>query len=321
MADETVVLDAPAAATPSAAPAKGDAPVPAASGTDPIPAPAGSEPAPAAGAEPSADDWRKAMAGEDADALKELGRYNSQADVAKALVEAKKTIRKGDEGKIKLPGADATPEELAAFHKTIGVPEKPDGYKITAAPPEGMEVSEADKAFLSGVTEKLHAKGGWLATPEGVNAAHTFYYEMMQEQAAQMAAAAVTTAQTTDKELKTEWGSEHKINMTYANSALTAFVPSGKADDLLNLELAGGGKLGANKTFIQMMASAGRATTEDAAFLATLNGGEGMSADAVDDEIKAIQALRTTDSKAYDAKAERYKTLLEMQRRRNQRSA
>jgi hypothetical protein len=326
MAD-TTILEAPAGATPAetatpaAKPADATA-TPAVPGDGSI-AQVGD--APAADATPvadsGADDWRKAMAGEDADVLKRLSRYNTPGDAAKALIEAQNALTKRDEGMIKVPGKDASEEDIAKFNKALGIPESTDKYEITIQPPEGMEVSDADKAFLGGITERLHAKGGWLATPEGINAAHGFYYEMMQENAANMAAAAITHAKRNDELLKTEWGSEHKINMAYANSALTSYVPSGKAEELLNLQLADGTMLGAHADFIKMMASAGRATTEDPAFLATLNGGESMSESGRDAEIKRIEGLRHTDQKAYDKEFTRYQTLLEQRRRASTRAA
>jgi hypothetical protein len=276
-----------------------------------------------AGTKPDAgaDDWRKAMAGDDADALKELSRYNTQADAAKALVEAKKALRKGDEGKIKLPGKDATPEELAEFNKTIGIPEKVDEYKITAKPPEGLEIGDADKAFLGGITEKLHAKGGWLATPDGINAAHDFYYEMMQENAAQMAAAAVTKRKENEAGLKNEWGSEFKINSTYAMTAMQSYAPKGvDIKEWLAEPMANGTLRGDDPILMKIMSAAGRATTEDPAFLATLNG-ESMSADAVQTKIDTIKGYRTSDPKKYDENFQELQSLLERQRRASTRAA
>lgn len=319
MAEETLLdTPAPAATADPAAPAATPAPAEPVVPVDGSIAQDGDD-KPAAAAD-GADDWRKAMAGDDADALKELARYNTQGDVAKALIEAKKAIRKGDEGKIKIPGEDASDEDRAKFNEALKIPESADKYE-RVAPPEGLELSEADNEFITSAIADLHKQGGFAAAPENVKMLEGLYHKAMQERASQMAAAAVTMAQESEKALKTEWGSEHKINMAYANSALTSYVPSGKADDLLNLQLADGTKLGAHADFIRMMASAGRATTEDPQFLATLNGGENMSEENRDAEIKRISELRHTDKAAYDKAFPRYQTLLEQRRRASERAA
>ncbi|WEK43640.1 MAG: hypothetical protein P0Y64_02060 [Candidatus Sphingomonas colombiensis] len=58
--------------------------------------------------------------------------------LVKSYREAESTIRNG--GRIKLPGDDAKPEEIAAYRTAIGVPEKPDGYEISG--PEGVALNE-----------------------------------------------------------------------------------------------------------------------------------------------------------------------------------
>lgn len=52
--------------------------------------------------------------------------------LVKSYREAETAIRAGN--KVKLPGADAKPEEISAFRTAIGVPEKADGYEIAAIP-------------------------------------------------------------------------------------------------------------------------------------------------------------------------------------------
>lgn len=311
MADDTI-LDAPPADAPPAdtPPVKNDAP------------PADTPPADAPPADaPPADDWRKAMAGDDADVLKELERYTTQADAAKALVESKRALRKRDEGMIKLPGENATDEERAAFAKAMGIPESPDKYERYK--PEGddaIELAEADKAFVDSAIAELHKAGGITASPEVIKTFEGLYYKAMEERASQMAAAAITKMHENENVLKQSWGSDYKVNMTYANSALQAYAASGDKAELLELQLADGTKLGAHAGFIKMMANAGRATTEDPAFLATLTG-ESMSDEAVEAEIKKIEGMRQTDPAGYQRNFDRYKTLIAKREQLSSRAA
>ncbi len=70
------------------------------------------------------------------------------------------------EGKVKVPGEKATPEEQAAFRKALGIPESPDGYEIKRPEklPEGMEYDVLlekgfkEEAFKLGITPTV-AKG------------------------------------------------------------------------------------------------------------------------------------------------------------------
>ncbi|MBN8848159.1 MULTISPECIES: hypothetical protein [unclassified Sphingomonas] len=71
-------------------------------------------------------DWLASLGVKDLDGLVKVARDNQRA------------LR--ESGRVKLPGEDAKPEEIAAYRAAIGVPEKPDGYEIAA--PEGVQLNE-----------------------------------------------------------------------------------------------------------------------------------------------------------------------------------
>jgi len=85
-------------------------------------------------AQPAAQptDWRATLP-EDLRAEKSLESYKDVAALAKAFVETKKLVGKKTDGMVRIPGEAATPEERAAFHKALGVPDTPDGYKFDVA--------------------------------------------------------------------------------------------------------------------------------------------------------------------------------------------
>lgn len=68
-------------------------------------------------------DWAKSMGIKDIDALAKVARDNQRA------------LR--ESGRIKVPGEGASAEEVAAYHKAIGVPDDPKGYEFT--PPTGPD--------------------------------------------------------------------------------------------------------------------------------------------------------------------------------------
>lgn len=166
--------------TPAPAPA-GDPAAPAAPA-----APAGGDPAAPAGdpAAPSPDsganlDWLEALSAEGGDAdnpsnrdyIKSKG-IKSLDDLTKSYREAEKALRAS--GKITVPGADAKPEEVAAFRTAIGVPETADAYEVKL--PDGIEGVELN----TGLIDRLRAKAIEGGTPKG--AFETLASELIQAQ-------------------------------------------------------------------------------------------------------------------------------------------
>ncbi|MDX3883601.1 MAG: hypothetical protein QHC65_04205 [Sphingomonas sp.] len=82
---------------------------------------------------PSNRDWIQAKGFKDLDAL------------VKSYREAERVVRSG--ARVVLPGAEAKPEEIAAFRAAIGVPEKAADYQFQT--PEGVQLNEPMMARLS----------------------------------------------------------------------------------------------------------------------------------------------------------------------------
>jgi hypothetical protein len=92
--------------------------------TIPLEAP-GSAPAPAGVTISPGADWRSGLP-EDLRGEKALADFKDVGSLAKSYVETKRLV--GDA--VRIPKADAKPEELAAFHRKLGVPETPDKYEV-----------------------------------------------------------------------------------------------------------------------------------------------------------------------------------------------
>lgn len=59
------------------------------------------------------------------------------------------------EGYVKVPGENATPEEIAAFHKVLGVPDDPAGYGFDAIElPDGVEFDAERAAAIAPIMQK-----------------------------------------------------------------------------------------------------------------------------------------------------------------------
>lgn len=91
-----------------------------------------------------------------------LAQAKTFADVDKMLRDSMAAARAKTDGMVKIPGENATPEEIAAYYKAIGVPEKPEDYGLKAPEklPEGVQHdAKMEAAFLGKARELgLNAK-------------------------------------------------------------------------------------------------------------------------------------------------------------------
>lgn len=210
------------------------------------------------GEAPPADDWRARYAGEDTKRLEILSRYKTEADFANAFFEQRTALSKRAEP-ARLP-ENATPEQVAEWRKSLGLPEingdaKPDAfmeaYKI--AIPQGYEPSEFEKGVL-GDFAKLAYEKGW--SPAEVRGATDFFFE--QQMAAQQAVNKdnVAKQQEWQNDLRRELGREYEPMVAAGEAYLNnmfADNPEMK-DNILHAQLPGGGYLGDHPAFVKMVA-------------------------------------------------------------------
>jgi len=78
------------------------------------------------------------------------------SEAREAAPETADAAPKIPEGYVRVPGEDAKPEDLAAFHKALGVPEDPAGYGFDQVKlPEGVELDAQRVAALAPVMQKM----------------------------------------------------------------------------------------------------------------------------------------------------------------------
>lgn len=124
-------------------------------------------------ATPAPTDWRASLPVE-LQNEPSLAKYKSMEEALKGSVHAQRLVGKS----LEFPGADAKPEQVAEYRKRAGVPETPDGYKITLpAPPEGSGMSW-DQTLVKSFLAEMH---GVHARPEVVQAAINTYYADMNK--------------------------------------------------------------------------------------------------------------------------------------------
>lgn len=219
-----VAGDATAAASPSPSPA---VPAEASSATPPH----ADVLSPAVAAPAAPDNWREMLAGGDANELKRLERFKTPADWHKSYRELEKKLSSGQKD-TPLP-KDATPEQVAAWRKERGIPEKPEDYKIEL--PNGVVLGEADKPVVDSFTSFVHEQN-W--PTEYVNAGVAWYYQhqdaMRQAQEGADLADRNGLFETMQKEWDADFGANRNGIVNYAatnpfiENLFGARLPNGK---------------------------------------------------------------------------------------------
>lgn len=164
--------------------------------------------------------------------LKRFERYASPDAALSALVAAQNRISSG-ELRTTLP-KEATPEEVAAWRKDNGIPEKPDGYDLEFG--DGLVISDTDKPIIDSFLSKAHTAN---MPPEQVKTAVAWYYDEMDRQAAARADQDEKDRTTALDALNTEWGQSFRRNINLINGVLDKF-PEAVRDNLKAARLPDG---------------------------------------------------------------------------------
>lgn len=238
--------------------------------------------------------WRKDMAGDDPEALKFLEKYNDPAAAYKAWRSATAKISEG--GKVKIPGENATPEELAEWAKAMGVAEAPDKYEITAKPDDKIagEIGDGDKAMLGEITNRVHEafKAGKVDAGTIVNLAHQVYYDMTLKASEMSLERGLQLAQEAEAENRKIWGdADYQKMIEYAIGGAKQFFP-GQEDEFykfMGQRLETGHALFDHPIVQRMFAQIGLQTIEDPMFLALQDGKTTFDIEKRIDEIRGMR--------------------------------
>jgi len=207
--------------------------------------------------DPPITDWRASLTGDFAPLATEKSLESfkgANADevlpqIVKSFVETKRMVGAKTDGMVKVPGADAKPEDVAAFHKAIGVPDSPTGYQIKR--PE-VAATSWDETAEQGFLAAMHRAG---APAGAVQAAMNFYGEFV---AGQLRAAS-DAAKTVDADLRREWGPNYDANLGRANRALQEYG----GDALVEFLMSSG--LGRHPLMVKAWAKVGNELVEHGA--------------------------------------------------------
>jgi DNA repair exonuclease SbcCD nuclease subunit len=214
------------------------------------------------------------------DDLKETGkRFTSKADAVRAINDFRKR-----ESQVRVPGKNASPEEIATYHKAIGIPEKPEEYEFSNLP-EGMELTEEVKASRAEWGKRFQTLGIPKETAKEISKLAN--EDALQELTAQKKADEAFVA-SQEAALRSEWkGEEYDRNKTLANRAFTELANRTglKLDDLTQIETKDGRLLMDRAEIVRMFAAIGREMVEGSLGPSLTE----SEKDTVDDQIRGVR--------------------------------
>lgn len=286
---------------------------------------AGGADAPAAKEKPAGDQadvtWRHRMAGEDKKFLKTLERYTDEPAFGKAHQALLQKMSSG-EYKRELP-KDAKPEDVTAWRKENGLPEKADGYLEKLSLPNGVVLGDADKPTALGFAEAAMDAN---LRPDQYSKLVAQYYKLQDAAKAQREEADSTLQAQTEDALRVEWGPDYRRNINVMGT-VRDMMPSGLFDALASARDGQGRLLGNLPEFTKWMVGLGRELNPAATMIPAGMGDTGRGLENRVAEFKAMIADRREDKAGYyrgpnaQALQAEYRQLLEFQGKQKSRAA
>ena len=221
----------------------------------------GTPPAPDGSASPppaSSFDWNAWREGLTDESKKAYAKGFKDPD---ALLDGALNLRREISTRIKVPGKDAKPEEVAAFRAAIGAKEKAEEYKV--ATPENYEMGEVQTALASSMQQAAAEAGVPAAAFESFTKK---YFEFEQQVQAKVAEEVDTFLRESEAQLKRDFGTSYDQKAQAAKRFVEQSLQVPEFNQLLEETVTWNGKaiqLGSHPAVIKMLASIGERTAED----------------------------------------------------------
>ena len=187
----------------------------------------------------ASEDWRSMIPEEIRD-HKSLAHFTDVGAMAKSLVNAQSMI---GADKVAIPGKHATDEDWGEVWRKLGRPDSPDGYELTNEMPEGIEQNDD---MLNWFRATAHEIG---MTPSQAQKMLGKYNQFLGTQMGADEGQIEQLRETTEIELKKEYGAAYADRITNGNAVMQEFGGEG----LTELQMADGRLLGDHPDIIKMM--------------------------------------------------------------------
>lgn len=233
------------------------------------------------------DDWRSQMAGGDEKFMKQLDRFGAPNDVYKSYRELQ-TKASSQKQVIEKPTSESTPEQLAAYRESVGIPETADGYNLDYE--DGTVIGENMKPQVDDFLKFAHENN---TSPEAVKDIVGWQMRNIQAQEEALSVANDEARINGSAELRSEWGGEFQGNMNAVHSLFTE-APEGTMDSLLTSAGPDGLKFANNPDNIRWLVGLAKQLNPTA----TLVPPGPDQAGSIDTEIENIQKIMNSPDRA-----------------------
>jgi len=166
--------------------------------------------------------WRAALP-DDLKNNEVLSGYSNIGDVSKDFLN----LQSESANMVKRPGENPSAEEVASYHKAIGVPDSADGYEITK--PDLPENFNYDEEFEQYYRKSMKEHGVPKAAAE---AAYQDIMKFGKDKYTNAIQERDQEAEESQKALKAEWGSKFDENIIKRDRAIKRFAGDG-AEELI----------------------------------------------------------------------------------------
>jgi len=181
-------------------------------------------------------DWRDRLAdhfsgGDKEKRERELKRLERYTDI-EAIYGSKRELEAqfNERGLVRKPGEDASEEEIAAYHKALGVPDSPDEYVDNLKLPNDETLGDQDMGIAKDFADFVHKRG---YTPDQYNAGVEFFTKYAQQVQEQLASNDASFKEQSMQQLREDWGPNYQRNL---NSLRVLFKDAPGGWDLKNPE-------------------------------------------------------------------------------------
>ena len=158
------------------------------------------------------DNWQTQYLPEDLQSNDTLSKFKDVGALGTSYLELQKMVG----SRVKVPGEDATEEDLSSFYNQIGRPEAPDKYDLK------MPEADYNQGKIDAFLEQAHKSG---LTNKQAQSAIDFYHSLEVDGQVNTEASMQQAKLDAETALKKEWGpSEYAKNLAISRRAFNRFA-------------------------------------------------------------------------------------------------
>ena len=178
-----------------------------------------------------------------------ISKFTEIDALAKSYINATRMI---GQDKVAVPNENSTDDQWQEVYGKLGRPESPDKYKLEVQ----SETAPLDDTSIKQFAENAHQLGLNNKQAQGI----LEFYKNSMEGSIQQARVDTETAQANaEQELRKEWGRSYDENIKKAG----AIAKANMSEDILNMELKDGTRIGDHPSVIKGFASIANLMSED----------------------------------------------------------